>query len=186
MPTWSACRSGASRYVTIRNSRFVNCESHNVFVGGENEPVRDIAFETNMLGEVVSGFYSFRIAAGADNEGCQNIDYRYNSATTAMVLECGRPTNGIRIVGNLGPYNQWTCEERFLFRYNVWDGAKCVATDLNAPPGFRDARRNDLRLTPDSAAVDRGDPNDFPAVDIDGTRRPAGRAPDAGADELRR
>jgi hypothetical protein len=173
-----------SRYVTIRNSRFVNCESHNVFVGGENEPVRDLTFENNMNGEVRTGFYSFRIAAAAADEGCRNIDYRYNSATTAMVLECGRSVSGVRVVGNLGPYNQWSCERSFVFSHNVWDGAKCDSTDVNAPSGFRDARRSDLRLTAGSAAIDRGDPRDYPAVDIDGTRRPVGRAPDTGAHEL--
>jgi len=135
-------------------------------------------------GEVRTGFYSFRIAAAADHEGCRNIDYRYNSATTAMVLECGRSVSGVRVVGNLGPFNQWNCERGFVFSHNVWNGAKCDATDVNAPSGFRDARRNDLRLTAGSAAIDRGDPRDYPAIDIDGTRRPAGRAPDAGAHEL--
>jgi hypothetical protein len=173
-----------SRYVTIRNSRFVNCDSHNVFVGGEGERVRDITFENNMGGEVPSGYHSFRIAAAADDEGCTNIVYRYNSATTAMLVECGRSASGVRLVGNLGPYDQQNCERNLVFSHNVWDGAKCGATDVNAPSGFRDARRNDLRLAAGSAAIDRGDPRDYPAVDIDGTRRPAGRAPDAGAHEL--
>jgi hypothetical protein len=68
--------------LTIRNSRFNNCETHYTFIspfwgGAEN----DVVLENNMGGTVRSGFYGFRVAAGA--ETCGNISMRYNSALTA-------------------------------------------------------------------------------------------------------
>jgi hypothetical protein len=45
------------------------------------------------------------------------------------------------------------------------------------------ALRFDLHLKATSAAVDRGDPSNYPASDIDGESRPLGGSRDAGADE---
>jgi hypothetical protein len=84
----------------------------------------------------------------------------------------------------VGPLSKSGCTSTVVFRYNVWDGAACGTSDVNAPSGFVDANRFDLRLTPSSAAVDHGDPENFPPTDIDGQTRPLGSAPDAGADEL--
>ena len=75
------------------------------------------------------------------------------------------------------------CDPRYTWSHNVWDGAACGASDLNAPSGFVDVGSLNLHLAPGSAAIDRGDPADYPATDIDGDRRPIGPAPDAGADE---
>jgi hypothetical protein len=50
---------------------------------------------------------------------------------------------------------------------------------------FVDENGFDLHLARGSAAIDRGDPSAYPRRDIDGQRRPGGRAPDAGADERR-
>src|SRR4029077_5146644 len=68
--------------------------------------------------------------------------------------------------------------------YNVWyAGAKVGSHDKVAPSGFRDARALDFHLKAGAAAIDAGDPGDAPTTDIDGNARPAGNAPDAGADE---
>ena len=48
---------------------------------------------------------------------------------------------------------------------------------------FVNSAAHDYHLAPGSAAIDRGDPNRYPATDIDGQTRPMGLAPDAGADE---
>jgi hypothetical protein len=76
----------------------------------------------------------------------------------------------------------WPEEQRY--RHNVWDGAQCDATDLDAPPGFRDPGHDDLHVLPGSAAIGAGDAWDRPAHDIDGQRRPAGSGVDAGADQV--
>jgi hypothetical protein len=51
--------------------------------------------------------------------------------------------------------------------------------------GFVASDAFDLRLTRKSPAIDRGDPASYPLRDILGTRRPLGRAPDAGSVEAR-
>ena len=55
--------------------------------------------------------------------------------------------------------------------------------DKVAPSGFRNAAAVDFHLNAGAAAIDAGDPANAPATDIDGDARPAGSAPDAGADE---
>jgi hypothetical protein len=79
----------------------------------------------------------------------------------------------VRYVANLGP--GIACEPFVRFAHNVWSAGRCGATDRVAPAGALA-----------SAARGAGDPDDHPAVDIDGRRRPKGRAPSAGAREVRR
>jgi hypothetical protein len=92
-----------------------------------------------------------------------------------------------RFVGNVGPMGQANCGiTGVTYAYNVWSDASCSATDLKTPNlGFVDATPGvfDLHLKATSAAVDRGDPGNYPASDIDGESRPLGASPDAGADE---
>jgi len=171
-----------TRYLTVRNSKFHNCESHHIFFAGEGEPIRDVTFENNMGGTVLGGFYSFRIASNTPGEGCVNVVFRNNSATTPMSIECSTASN-VRLIANVGNLGQSRCDSRYDWRFNVWNGAKCGSTDVNAPSGYLNPGAGDLHLAPGSAAIDRGDPSSFPAVDIDGNARPMGGAPDAGADE---
>ena len=71
-----------------------------------------------------------------------------------------------------------------IWERNVYGrGIPCGAADVVAPTGFRNPAKLDLRLSRRAAAIDHGDPRSFPRVDIEGQRRPKGRAPDAGADE---
>jgi hypothetical protein len=172
----------ASEDVTVRNSYFFNCAHHDVFIDAEWEgTLRNITLENNFGDTVRAGFYSFR--AGASG-GCENVVFRNNSSPTPMYIVCEAGTgSGNKMIGNVSPFVPWTCRSYVAYSHNVWDGAACGPTDVNAPSGFVDPGAFDLHLRPDSAAVDRGDPADFPPADIDGDRRPRGGAPDAGADE---
>jgi hypothetical protein len=168
--------------LVIRNSRFVNCETHNVFISPWwSGAVRNVLLINNFGGKVRTGYYGFRIAAG--NEICENVSFKYNSATTAFLIQCGTIVNGVSFIANVGPYAQWTCYAGMTFLYNVWDGARCGPTDRKARSGFVDPERFDLHLRRGSAAINHGDPADYPRRDIDGQRRPVGPRPDAGADE---
>jgi hypothetical protein len=169
-------------HLTIRNSRFSNCEQHDVFFSGEGEPVSDVTFEQNFAGPVRSGFYSLRITASDPTEGCHNILFRYNSTGSPIGITCTTADN-VRIVGNVGPLGAGLCDLRYTYSHNVWEGTACGPTDLNAPSRFIDASTNDLRLAPGAIAINEGDPADYPAADINGRRRPIGGAPDAGAAE---
>jgi hypothetical protein len=168
--------------LVIRSSRFVNCETHNVFISPWwSGTVRNVLLTNNFGGKVRTGYYGFRIAAG--NETCDNISFRYNSATATFLIQCGKIVNGVSFIANVGPYVQWACYAGIVFLYNVWDAARCGPKDREAPSGFVDPEGFNLHLRRGSAAINRGDPADYPRRDIDGQRRPVGLRPDAGADE---
>ena len=168
--------------LTIANSRFNNCETHYVFIspffGGA---LKNIRLVNNMGGSVV-GYYGFRVAAG--REVCENISFRYNSAVAPYLIDCGT-VNGTAVMdSNVGGYQEWLCRSNITYTNNVWTAAKCGATDIQAPSGFRDAAAFDLHLAPGAVAIDRGNPDGAPTRDIDGESRPLGAGPDAGADEF--
>jgi hypothetical protein len=167
--------------VTVQRSRFENCDVMNVHVThwGETPLTRNVTLENNFFGEAGGGYYAIQANA------FENLLIRNNSLLQPIVIftEQGPGTN-VRVVGNVGPMQQSGCENRVVYRHNVWTNARCDPTDRRAPSGFRDPAGLDLRLKLGSAAIDRGDPTSYPAADIDGERRPKGRAPDAGADEL--
>jgi hypothetical protein len=183
--------------LTIRRSRFLNCETHSVFISPWwSNQVRNVTLENNFGGNVRSGYYGFRVAAGDAGQTCANVVFRYNSSETAFLTQCGEIQN-VQMVANVGPYVQWACDTRVLYRRNVFEGAKCGPTDMNAPSDFVDPAAGDLHLKPGAAAIGRGDPKDYPALDIDGQLRPVVAAtkkkkttkvasrPDAGADQRR-
>ncbi len=70
--------------------------------------------------------------------------------------------------------------------YNVWyAGSKVGTHDQVAASGYKNASAFDFHLNAGAAAIDKGEPmTSSPASDIDGDARPAGTAPDAGADEV--
>jgi hypothetical protein len=166
--------------LTIRNSRFNNCETHYVFIspfwGGAEQRIR---LENNMGGTVRTGYYGFRIAA----EACNDVTFRYNSALTTYLILCSQIAGPVRLVGNIGPYLGFACNPQFQYSHNVWVNAKCGVTDVQAPNGFRDPTNFDLHLVRGAAALGKGDPADHPSTDIDGQRRPATLFVDAGADQ---
>jgi hypothetical protein len=109
---------------------------------------------------------------------------RYNSAKQGFYHGNDiRKLRRVRFIGNVTPTKPWDCNKRVTYSHNVWDGARCGRTDVNAKSGFVRPARLDLHLKRGAAPVDRGDPSSFPTKDIDGEPRPKGKAPDAGADE---
>ena len=83
---------------------------------------------------------------------------------------------------NLAPNDG--CASGVSYRYNVWSGRACGATDKTAVSlGFLDPASLNLHLAAGAAAINAGDPGSYPAQDMDGQARPMGGTPDAGADE---
>jgi hypothetical protein len=182
--------------VTIRNSRFVRCDVFSIYVGtpwfGENlPPIRNLRLENNLFdastidGDYGCCAYSVRIAG--DWRLLENIRIAYNSAKMPMAIgDVGTPRRNVSVVGNAMPFG--SCLSGIRYRHNVFAaGRRCARTDRTVPSveglGFLDPAGLDFRLRAGSAAMNAGDPRDYPARDIFGRRRPRGRAPDAGAVE---
>jgi chitodextrinase len=171
--------------LTIRNSRFFNCAVFDIFLTYWSGPVtRNITIENNFfdrsrdLNGACCGYY----AVQSHLDGTySNLLIRNNSSTMAFLI-VGNLSN-TRMVGNVGPYYQNDCQPNITYSHNVWQGAACGSTDVNAASGFVNPGTLDLHLLPGSAAIGRGDPANYPGTDIDGDARPLGGSIDAGADE---
>ncbi len=184
--------------VTIRNSRFVRCDVFSIFAGTPwwkqgLPPLRNVTIENNSFdASTWGGSYnccSYAIRFGGDWSRLDNFRFAYNSSKMPVSFgNTDTPRSNFLIVGNVYPNDG--CGTGETYRYNVIiGGPRCSPTDRTVPnlaaAGFIApfAREPDLRLKPGSRAVDAGDPRDFPPRDLTGKRRPAGRAPDAGAYE---
>ncbi len=121
-------------------------------------------------------FYSVHIRGG------KNFVIRYNALAVNVPGGYHEEDAQVLLYGNAGE-GPACDDEGTTYAYNVWDDAKCSATDLRADPGF--VKNNgddfDLHVLPTSPVIGRGDPARFPAVDRDGRQRIS--PPDAGADE---
>jgi hypothetical protein len=172
--------------ITVRRSRFVRTSIIDLEFNQYNGvPVKNILVENNFFAEPPQGGHYALELSSNDRLPIVNALVRYNSAAATMWVDncCG--LRNVRMVGNVGHRLSYHCYDGVVFSYNVWDGARCSATDRRASLGFRNAAAGDLHLLPRAFAINHGDPKSYPRVDIDGQRRAKGRRPDAGADEVR-
>jgi hypothetical protein len=172
--------------LVIRNSRFERCWHTDIIVSPYGGPVRNVTIENNWFGQTMAGSYSLHLGAGTIT--CDNFGIRNNTALQNMYSDCTPGgSNGIRFRSNIQPsMSSGLCSVSFgaVWNWNVYEsGVRCGARDRVGRVSFVDRAAFDLHLKPGSAAIDRGDPEGHPLRDIDGERRPAGGAPDAGADE---
>jgi hypothetical protein len=181
--------------VTIRNAIFRRCDTITVNfaddTAGEslspagtpapdNVLIENSFFDTPGAPPGGESFYALNIRE------CTNCTVRYNSWSLAPRMPDRDISLNNLFLANVGPFNQTACGlPGVTYAYNVWQGAKCDATDQNvADLGFVDKANADLHLaTTLSPAVNAGDPSRAPARDIDGDVRDG--SPDAGADERR-
>jgi hypothetical protein len=181
---------GGGQNVTLRNSVFWNCTTFDVFVttAGGDLP-RNLLFENNMFGvPYLHGTqcchaYSVKFRDSAPLDG---LVFRYNSARQEVGWPSDAVRGGARVVGNAiqGGMN---CKSGITFAANVTTSRGPCSSDGRrvASIGFANPGAGDLHLLPSSPAIDAGSRTEFPGADIDGQARPAGSAPDAGADERR-
>jgi hypothetical protein len=182
--------------LTIRNSKFRNCEVFDIFLqklpGGAAATPSNILIENNFFDCCGSGYYAIRMADHAGTSW-KDVTIRNNSLNKEINPDPSVPYSNVKIVGNVGPAVKfWSGSSGNLepkpagveVDYNVWyAGSKVGTHDKVAASGFRNAAAVDFHLNAGAAAIDAGSPTNAPATDIDGDSRPAGTAPDSGADE---
>ncbi|HSS42858.1 MAG TPA: right-handed parallel beta-helix repeat-containing protein [Solirubrobacterales bacterium] len=182
--------------LTIRNSTFRNCEVFDIFLQklpeGKAATPSNILIENNFFDCCGSGYYSIRMADHAGTSW-KNVTIRNNSLDKEINPDPSVPYSNVKIIGNVGPAVKFWSGSTGAIQpkpagvevdYNVWyAGSKVGTHDKVAPSGFRNAAAVDFHLNAGAAAIDAGSPTNYPATDIDGNSRPAGNAPDAGADE---
>jgi hypothetical protein len=135
---------GAGAHVVVRNSRFLRCAEHSVFVGswGGTATVHDFTFEDNHFGTVPKGFYSLRVGL----DGVSKITVRRNSAMRVMQVDDGVPD--VTFDRNLAPRLPWECFADQRYTGNTWSGVRCGATDRQLSEGALLARAADLARKP--------------------------------------
>lgn len=176
--------------LVVRNSRFRNCEHFAILftVYGDAGSPRRVTIENNFLDCCRSGYYSIQLGGG-HGEVWRDYLIRNNSTNKPMTVDADSTVAGnVRFFSNIAPslHPSVCARDGIVADFNVWQsGRRCGKHDRIAPHGFLDAAKLDFRLRPTAAAVDRGNPASSPARDIQGDRRPRGKAPDAGADEVR-
>ena len=170
--------------VTVRNSTFFNCMVFDLSITEYNGsgPPTDYLIENNVFGPAVDGgTYGLHFNTNATD--FRNFVVRNNSSTQPFSFYGLQRLTNVRVVGNVAGGTQLGGISSITYRRNVWNGAKCGTTDVNAALGFVNAGAMNYHLVAGAAGVDRGDPADAPATDHDGVARPKGGAPDAGAFE---
>ena len=169
----------AGNGIVIRNSRFERCATHGIFINPFlTDKIRDLLIENNWFGATIEGYYSLRIGE------CEKALIRNNSAAQNMINSPKASCNA-QWYGNIMPNkrrDQCGTEVGAIWDYNVYGGgSKCGSHDIVAPNGF--VSDGDFHLTRGAAAIGRGNPESYPALDYDGQRRPTDAPPDAGADQ---
>ena len=189
---------------TLRNSRFWNCATMDImFTRGSwyNAPVwGDVLVENNVFGysRMLNGsgwhYYGllFNGAMAYDGAAIPNFKVRYNTFEQAVSMDSTLVFSGAsEWVGNVG--GGWDCVTGMSFRKNA--GSVCGAADKSVSPasstssvtagfGWVNPAGNDFHLKSTSPAIGAGDPNDHPATDMDGVKRPHGSSVEAGAYEF--
>lgn len=192
-------QSTGFRNVTIRNSRFINCQT-GLQMGSEKARNWNMLIENSMF----SGYHWVNFTCGApcggdyawvspDSSGAQTyVKLYYNTFGQNLRAQQFDPDAQLEAIGNIivgfqqctipaeaGPAATWD-----VHRYNLSTlSGLCGQGDFNATPVFVVPER-DLHLQPSSPGVNQGEPGPCRSShDFDGQARPAGPACDVGADE---
>ncbi len=165
--------------LTVRNSRFYNCEHFGALVNGSS----NVTIENNFF---EGGIHGFKLRGDNDPsiEVFNTVLIRNNSADHINLGSGGSNTlNDVRVEGN-ATVDTPTCRSGVTYTGNLSESGRC-STDNDFSPesiGFADVANGDFHVTDTSPAVDRL--SSGPATDIDGDSRPQGSLFDVGADEV--
>ena len=122
--------------VTVRNSTFVNCMVFDLSITEYNGsgPPTDYLIENNVFGPRV-GRRLLQPALQRQRDRLRNFVVRNNSSTQAFSFSGLPRFTNVRVVGNVARRTPPGLHQRHHVPRNVWNGAKCGATDINAASG---------------------------------------------------
>ncbi len=186
----------AANGLTVTGSTFNDCEVFDIFLqflpGGSAGTPKNVTIQNNFLDCCRSGFYSIMLPyhSGATvGSHFTNVTIRNNSTNKAMTADPDASYTNVKFDGNIGPSLVFYSNAKDTLQgkpagvsadYNVWySGKKIGAHDQVASSGFVEPSKLNFNLEPGAAALNHGDPFDYPATDIYGKHRP--NPPDAGA-----
>jgi hypothetical protein len=184
---------GAAVNLTIRNSTFRDCATHDIFVrswgmvNNSPSPLSNIVIENNFFANTPDGFYGVQILDDLWT-GTPKTSFiiRNNSALDSILVRVSNGTAQVRgnIIPSMASYFCSAYGQQKWFDYNLYSsGVKCGPHDRIGDPRFVDPAKLDLHLQPGSSAIAMADPANHPALDIDGKLRPVRGRVDAGASQ---
>jgi hypothetical protein len=186
----------AANGLTVEGSTFNDCEVFDIFLqflpGGSAGTPSNVTIQNNFLDCCRSGFYSIMLPYHSGATGgshFSNVTIRNNSTNKAITADPDATYTNVNIDGNIGPSLVFYSNASGNLQgkpagvsadYNVWyEGSKIGTHDQVAPSGFIEPNNVNFNLLEGAAAINHGDPNDYPPTDINGKPRP--NPPDAGA-----
>ena len=173
--------AGGVQGFTVRNSIFRNCAYFDIFFTTLNGPdPKDVLLENNVF-EVTKQWngqnapYAINVANWLTK--AENFTFRNNVFGGDVAIQPTTIVN-MKLVGNVGAVA--SCKGGVSYSYNVFTNAKCSTTDKQvgmALTQFVNPAGHDWRPTFGAAAIDAGNPNDYPPTDRGGApaQRAAGR-----------
>jgi hypothetical protein len=195
---------GAVDGLVIRNSRFLRCGNSFLMVTPDLGPpgmgdILNLTVENNLfwlLGN--ESYHGIQFNNNTEGLFCGNLVFRNNTYIPAnpralgpfspVRVECA-PKPGYRdaiVTGNIFESGAGPCGRFATWSHNVFERRPvCGAKSRRGAVKFVARERGDFHLLRGARAIDAGNPRSFPARDIDGHRRPWGKAPEAGYDERR-
>jgi hypothetical protein len=183
---------GAGVNVTVRNSRFERCGTHDIFIrswgsinGGIHE-LRNWTIENNFFGETEDGYYAIQFV---NDLGFSNADLLVRNNSFLQGISMDDPSTTVTVDSNIFSEQATYGCSADVYRYNIDEellgtGGPCGNTDRVAAVQYVNRGALDLHLSPGSPGIDEGNPSSSPSTDYDGQSRPRGGRADVGADEF--
>ncbi len=132
--------------ITIRNSRFWNCDGTGDIGITPLSLIVDLTLENNFIAGGGDTGYGVQIGMLL-----RNFVFRYNTASQPVFFSDTRVTGPYTFVGNYMRGNRSLCQSAASFQSNVVVGAACGSTDVSVPSfRFVDQVNHDLHLAPGS------------------------------------
>jgi hypothetical protein len=179
--------------LTLKRNHFYRCAVMDVFITGSSV-ANGGYIENNIFEKPSPGSNAFHFRNGGDpSPDPSNWDFRYNTFLGPLSISTSENpvgSGGMRIIGNAFLSTAPSCNQaNTTWSHNAFVSGACgtgaitntLTTYLN---GFTNTTTpGTYTLTTTSVLIDKGSPTNYPALDLLGTTRYTGAAPDIGADE---